>query len=270
MSQEPETDVPETAAPEISGAVETCKTCHRPKVACVCDRITTFETVRRILVLQHPQEQDAVLGSAQILEASLPKAQVVVGLSWANLAAALGEEGVDPKKWAVLFPDNKAEGDGVRTRRGAEVDPGELEGIVVLDGTWSKAKTLWWRNPWLSKLHRMSLTPKHPSIYGSLRIEPRREFVSTLESVGAALTACGEDPGVEAGLLRVFRTMVQRVRDAQIVPRKVRPRRKPQGLKGPPGGAEGAKGAGGPKGASRPKGAGGPRAMASRGGRRTD
>lgn len=196
----------------------TCETCRRPKAACVCDRIESYATARRVLILQHPQERDAVLGSAQILTASLPKAQIVVGLSWRNLAHALGEEGVDASRWAVLFPDRETPGDHVTTRRGAPLDPASLAGIVVLDGTWSKAKTLWWRNPWLNKLNRLSLTPARPSIYGHLRAEPRREFVSTLESVAHALTLCGEAPEIQAGLERVFRTLVQRVRDAKLIP----------------------------------------------------
>ena len=32
-----------------------------------------------------------------------------------------------------------------------------LKGIIVLDGTWSQAKALWWRNPWLLKLRRAIL-----------------------------------------------------------------------------------------------------------------
>jgi DTW domain-containing protein YfiP len=174
--------------------------------------------VRRVLILQHPQEQDALLGSAQLLVASLPQAKLVVGLSWRNLAHALGEAEVDVRRWAVLFPDREASGDQVATRSGALVDPAALEGIIAIDGTWSKAKTLWWRNPWLSKLNRMSLKPAQPSIYGRLRAEPRRDYVSTLESVAAALSLCGEAPEIEAGLSRVFRTLVQRVRDANLIP----------------------------------------------------
>jgi DTW domain-containing protein YfiP len=198
----------------------------------VCDRIVSYPTERRILILQHPQEQDALLGSAQILLASLPKAQLVVGLSWRNLAHALGEENVDVHRWAVLFPDREATGDQVAGRRGASVQPGELDGIVVLDGTWSKAKTLWWRNPWLCKLNRMTLKPQRPSIYGKLRAEPRRDYVSTLESVAAALTLCGEAPEIEVGLSRVFRTLVQRVRDANLVP--AAPRRSARRTARPP------------------------------------
>lgn len=197
---------------------ETCAVCRRPKVACVCDRVVSFSTRLRVLILQHPQEQDAILGSAQILEACLPNAKIVVGLSWPNLAAALGEESVDPKRWAALFPDREAPGEGVTTRRGAELDPTALDGIVVLDGTWSKAKTLWWRNPWLVKLPRMTLKPSKPSIYGRLRAEPRNDFVSTLESVAAALTLAGEPKEIEVGLERIFRTLVQRVRDAKLIP----------------------------------------------------
>lgn len=200
-----------------------CETCHRPRAACVCDRIVTYPTARRVLVLQHFQEQDALLGSAQILAASLPKAKIVVGLSWRNLGHALDEEGVDPRRWAVLFPDREAPPNRVRARDGSLIDPAALEGIIALDGTWSKAKTLWWRNPWLNKLNRLNLVPRAPSIYGRLRAEPRRELVSTLESVSAALTLCGEPPEIEAGLARVFRTLVQRVRDARLIPPPARP-----------------------------------------------
>ncbi len=195
-----------------------CETCRRPTAACVCDRIVSYPTDRRIVILQHPQEQDALLGSAQILVASLPKAKLVVGLSWRGLAHALHEEDVDVRKWAVLFPDRESAGDQVAGRGGVVVEPTALEGVVVLDGTWSKAKTLWWRNPWLSKMNRVTLKPTKPSIYGKLRAEPRRDYVSTLESVAAALTLCGESPEIEAGLSRVFRTLVQRVRDADIPP----------------------------------------------------
>ena len=67
-------------------------------------------------------------------------------------------------------------------------------------------------------MNRLTLKPPKPSIYGSLRAEPRREYVSTLESVAAALTLCGESPEIEVALSRVFRTLVQRVRDAHIIP----------------------------------------------------
>jgi DTW domain-containing protein YfiP len=195
-----------------------CAICHRPSAACVCDRVVSLPTARRVLILQHPQEKDAVLGSAQILAACLPAAKIVVGLSWRNLAHALGEEQANVRRWAVVFPHGDASPGQVTAPSGGVLDPAALEGIVVLDGTWSKAKTLWWRNPWLNKMNRLTLKPGEPSIYGRLRAEPRREYVSTLEAVAAALTLCGESPEVASGLTRVFRTLVQRVRDANLIP----------------------------------------------------
>jgi len=54
----------------------------------VCDRIVAIPTRTRVLVLQHPQEDDVALGTVPILAASLPSATVKVGLSWASLAHA--------------------------------------------------------------------------------------------------------------------------------------------------------------------------------------
>ena len=197
-------------------STEVCETCGRPPAVCVCDRVETYPGTRRVVILQHPQEKDEVLGSAQLLAASLPNARLVVGLSWRNLGHALGQDSPGRKNWAVLFPDRKHPGTRVTAQDGKPIDPATLKGIIVLDGTWSQAKTLWWRNRWLGRLPRFSLQPKQPSIYGRLRKEPSRHHVSTLESVAAALTFCGEDPDIEAGIRRVFRTMVQRSRDAGL------------------------------------------------------
>jgi hypothetical protein len=102
-------------------------------------------------------------------------------------------------------------------RKGHPVEPADqrLEGILVLDGTWSQAKTLWWRNPWLLKLPRIALTPREPSLYGKLRREPRREWVSTLEAVADVLPALGEPEAARDSLRRLLRTLLQRTRDAR-------------------------------------------------------
>src|SRR5690606_6920294 len=90
-----------------------------------------------------------------------------------------------------------------------------LDGILVLDGTWSQAKTLWWRNAWFLKLPRLVLAPQEPSMYGRLRKSPRKEWVSTLEAVADVLPALGEPPEVRTNLRRLLRTLLQRARDQQ-------------------------------------------------------
>jgi DTW domain-containing protein len=199
-----------------------CPHCNKPENICVCDRSTKQPCKVRVVVMQHPQEQDLELGSARVLLANLDRAELRVGLSWPSLSAFLGEE-AEPARWAVLFPGKADEAPPpgsesfaqLLDRRGRASDPASVTGLIVLDGTWTQAKTLWWRNAWLLKLSRLVLWPREPSIYGSLRKEPRTTYVSTLEAAADGLVALGEPTETRAHLRRVFRTMVQRARDAR-------------------------------------------------------
>jgi DTW domain-containing protein len=180
-----------------------------------------------VLILQHPQEPDKVLGTARLTELSLTRCQLRVGLSWPNLKAALGRE-AQPSRWAVLYLGSGLAGTAAKTqapglvfvsRKGQPLHAAdqeriasELEGIILLDGTWSQAKTLWWRNAWLLKLRRAILIPAARSLYGELRREPRQECLSTLESASEALAALGEPPELTQGLKENFRKLLARAR----------------------------------------------------------
>ena len=201
-----------------------CELCQKPLALCMCDQIKKLQTKKRVLILQHPQEPDKELGTAVLAHRMLPQSALRVGLSWPNLKKALGEEAIGAR-WAVLYL-----GSGIKVSEGQKsvsglnfVDragqlvaaplPGELLGIVVLDGTWSQAKTLWWRNAWLLKLKRAVLVPSRASLYRELRKEPRRECLSTLESIAEALTSLGEPATVGDGLRGVFGELLDRKRE---------------------------------------------------------
>ena len=140
-----------------------------------------------VLVLQHPQEQWEVQATAAATCAALRRAALVVGLSWPNLARALGRP-ADARQWAVLYLGSaRPAAFGlereiiVLDRAGMPMADQDgmlrgLEGVVLLDGSWSEAKTLWWRNPWLLRLRRLVLNPPHRSRFGRVRREPRRSL----------------------------------------------------------------------------------------------
>jgi DTW domain-containing protein YfiP len=92
----------------------------------------------------------------------------------------------------------------------------EIEGVVVFDGTWSQAKTLWWRNPWVLKAKRIALNPKRPSLYGALRREPRREGLSTIEAVGMLLGRLEGRPEIDTVLTQNFRAMLDKIRASGV------------------------------------------------------
>ncbi len=207
-----------------------CPKCGKPSGVCICDRVEKVTTHLRVVILQHPQEDDALLGTAKLVEVTLPRAEISVGLSWASLDHAIGTRNADRERWAVLaaaklpvpVPEEaRTEPVVVIDRKGRlrDLKRHGLEGIIVLDGTWSQAKTLWWRNAWLLKLPRVVLQPREPSMYGRLRKEPRKEWVSTLEAIGDVLPALGEPEAVRSNLRRLLRTLLQRARDqATITP----------------------------------------------------
>ena len=79
-----------------------------------------------------------------------------------------------------------------------------LRGIVVLDGSWKQAKTLWWRNPWLLKLNRIRLNPDHPS----LRQQVKKEGLATIEAVAFALEHLGDRPEIPKLLREKYRELI--------------------------------------------------------------
>jgi hypothetical protein len=165
-----------------------------------------------VLVLQHPQEKREALATAAATCAALRRAALVVGLSWPNLARALGRP-ADPRRWAALYLGSaRPAAFGlereivVLDRAGVPAADQDamlrgLDGVVLLDGSWSEAKTLWWRNPWLLRLRRLVLNPPHRSRFGRVRREPRREALSTLEAATLLLKNLDGGPEIEAPLL---------------------------------------------------------------------
>ena len=92
-----------------------------------------------------------------------------------------------------------------------------IEGVVVFDGTWSQAKTLWWRNAWVLKGKRVALNPRYPSLYGKLRREPRREGLSTIEAAAMLLSRLEKRPEIETRLAENFQKMLDRIRTSGVL-----------------------------------------------------
>ena len=230
--------------------IPTCPHCAKPLPLCVCEAVSAVENRVAVLILQHPQEQDRLLGTARLAAQQLSNATFKIGLSWPSLSKALGRE-ADASQWAVLHLGSAKPADMPAGREVVALDkkgvapPDQdaalkgIRGIIVFDGTWAQAKTLWWRNAWVLKARRIALSPKRRSLYGDLRREPRRESLSTIEAIGLTLSAIERKPEIDEGLRAGFSTMLAKYRGA-VEAGEVRPqatkgggdrRRKGQGKK---------------------------------------
>src|SRR5256714_12901818 len=208
-------------------AIADCPHCAKPLPLCICDSVTPIDNRIALLILQHPQEQDRALGTARLTALHFKNAVLKIGLSWPSLAKALGRPVHDPSRWAVLYLgsakvselDTDAEIVAIDRKGGMEEGQRailkEIQGIVLLDGTWSQAKALWWRNAWMLKCQRVILGPKQPSRYGRLRKEPRQDGLSTIEAAGLLLGALERRPDITATLDASFGRMLARYRQVQ-------------------------------------------------------
>ena len=213
----------------LAAADGDCPRCGKPATLCVCAEIAPIDNRIAVLILQHPQEQDAALGTAQLTHLSFKRATLKIGLSWPSLAKVLGRS-VDPRRWAVLYLGSARASQIARGREVVAVDRkgaalpeqdaalAEIEGVILLDGSWSQAKALWWRNAWLLKCRRVVLAPHRPSRFGKLRREPRRESLSTIEAAALLVSRLEARPEIETTLGATFAKLLDRYRATRRQP----------------------------------------------------
>jgi DTW domain-containing protein YfiP len=187
-----------------------CERCFRPKDNCLCGKPPVLDTRTKVVILQHPQEQLKVLNSARLAHLMLRNSRIFVGLSWSNFKKVAGSEEM-PSEWGVLFltPDRKDCDHplSIVNRKKKPVENGlSLRGIVALDGSWKQAKALWWRNPWLLKLNRISLNPNHPS----LRPQVKQEGLSTIEAIAFVLEHLEKNLEIGDSLRQNYERLIMR------------------------------------------------------------
>ncbi len=181
-----------------------CANCRRPKSVCYCAHLPSIETETRVLILQHPRERDMAIGTARMASLCLPNAELAVGIRWDD-SAVVRRALSDPARPAVLlYPGENA------VDVAAEPPPGPVT-LIVIDGTWSQAKTVVRDNPSLRTLPRYTFRAPAPSEY-RIRREPNELYVSTIEALVCVLGALERDPARFESLLVPFRAMI----DAQI------------------------------------------------------
>ena len=217
---------------------EPCKRCEKAPDLCVCDAIDPVDNEVAVCILRHPQEQDRALGTARLTALHFKNAIVKIGLSWPSLSKALGRPVDDPSRWAVLYlgsakvSDLETENEIVAITRKGEIEPHQrailsnITGIVLLDGTWSQAKALWWRNAWMLKCQRVILGPSRPSRYGKLRKEPRADGLATIEAAAMLLSGLEKRPEIAEVLNGSFERLLARYVEVQATMPELAPKPK--------------------------------------------
>jgi DTW domain-containing protein YfiP len=151
------------------------------------------------LILQHGRERFHRFNTARIVQKALRNSQLLVGHP-ASLAAS--ELPLRPRA-GLLYP-------GPSAKLISDIPPEQRpEQLVILDGTWHHAKTLFRDIPALHALPQYRLAPEAPGRY-RIRREPNAFSLSTLEATVAALRALEPTTDGPDRLLAAFETMIDR------------------------------------------------------------
>lgn len=181
-----------------------CYSCWRPSKVCLCDQVQTFHSPIRLGILQHPDENKMPVNTARLLRLCMPDSSFLIqGCEGITKTQEFKQEvsALNPKRIAVLYPHPKA--------RPLEELQGEVDLLLLLDGTWREAQKIWHHNQNDFLDYQLTaFTPSSPSRY-RIRKEPSDLHVSSLEAAVIALRGLSGNSELGAEALHLFEHMVE-------------------------------------------------------------
>jgi len=162
-----------------------CAACQYPAVVCVCSVITQIAVDVEIIILQHPSEKNRAKNTARLVSLVVPDAKVVVGESAADfeqIKQRLIDRESAGARVAVLFPSPES----TILSENVESASNIIQTLILIDGTWRKAKKMWQLNPWLWTLVVFRLEAGSKSRY-RIRKGSQAGGLSTLDAVALTL-----------------------------------------------------------------------------------
>ncbi|XP_054287496.1 tRNA-uridine aminocarboxypropyltransferase 2 [Macrosteles quadrilineatus] len=164
---------------------EICDKCRRPSIVCWCSHLPDepLNPNCRVILLQHPAEEKRCLRTAPMLSLGLSPGKCLIykGKKFPQQRhEGLHDILVDPRS-VLLYPSKAATtlGDLQRERP---------TNLVIIDGTWPQAKTIYNNSPLLHSMTQAKLVVGTSSEY-VIRSQPTDGCLSTLETAAEALAA---------------------------------------------------------------------------------
>ena len=163
-----------------------CWSCHRPVVACFCALVRSFSSFADFALVVHPSEVKSTVGTAWILRRSISN------LKWVRSSGVGLDQ--DPKFLEllnsadrvplVLFPGPLS----FNLNRDSEVawrelvPPSKRPLFIVIDGTWTQARSMMGRSLLRRSLPRVSFETEQLSEY-EFKKQPHPACLSSVEGV---------------------------------------------------------------------------------------
>lgn len=177
-------------------------------MVCWCSSLPnpTIEIKSRVLILQHPAEEKRTLRTALMLQLGLQKGRCIVyrGKRFPNpnsheeLAPILNAANT-----ILLYPSNNAVPlEQIRQ----QLQNFENCNLVLIDGTWPQAKSIYASSPQLQQLRQVKLITGGNSDY-IIRTQPTEGCLSTLETAAQCLAILENRPELKEILVKPLHTL---------------------------------------------------------------
>lgn len=182
-----------------------CPKCNTPLARCFCDLVVETKPSIEVIIWQHPSELGHAKGTASLLSRCLANSQRIVAetLSRDDFEQTTG---ASDRQLYLLFPC-----DDMRPKPTPDAENLRL---LVLDGTWRKARKLLYLNPWLTELPRFELLNPPPGRYAIRKAEKPGQL-STLEATCAAIAQAENSSKNSQPILQAFDQYLTRLTHKQ-------------------------------------------------------
>ncbi|XP_076994996.1 tRNA-uridine aminocarboxypropyltransferase 2 isoform X1 [Tamandua tetradactyla] len=183
-----------------------CRRCSRPQKVCLCPFLPVhpLHISTHLYIIQHPAEENKVLRTVPLLAACLPrdKCKVKIGRRFSEerdpeLSTLCRKSGT-----LILYPGAEA----ANLEEFILDSPIYPSTIIIIDGTWSQAKDIFYKNSLFRLPKQVQLKTSVSSQY-VIRMQPTNRCLSTLECAAVALSILEKNSFIQETLLRPLQAL---------------------------------------------------------------
>ncbi|KAF6124015.1 DTW domain containing 2 [Phyllostomus discolor] len=183
-----------------------CSRCSRPQKVCLCPFLPVhpLHISTHLYIVQHPAEESRVLRTVPLLAACLPqdKCRVKIGRRFSEerdpeLSMVCRKSGT-----LILYPGAEA----ANLEEFVLDSPIYPSTIIIIDGTWSQAKDIFYKNSLFRLPKQVQLKSSISSQY-VIRMQPTNRCLSTLECAAVALSILEKNNYIQETLLRPLQAL---------------------------------------------------------------
>ncbi|XP_023556347.1 DTW domain-containing protein 2 isoform X3 [Octodon degus] len=178
----------------------------RPQKVCLCPFLPVhpLHISTHLYIIQHPAEENKVLRTVPLLEACLPqdKCKVKIGRRFSEerdteLSTVCRKSGT-----LIFYPGAEA----TNLEEFILDSPVYPSTIIIIDGTWSQAKDIFYKNSLFRFPKQVQLKTTISSQY-VIRMQPTNRCLSTLECAAVALSILEKNNSILETLLRPLQAL---------------------------------------------------------------